>query len=151
MTGRSMARIVARWLSLALALALALACCSVSKIAHAEHAPPPLQGLARHRFRLNDLALLPAFHGQIVQTGERIRVVRAEDLGDYYRISSDSRDLNYALYFEKGEKKVTQFEDYTSANTHQLSDEELRDLLLKLDYIQQELVSPNSVPAAAGK
>lgn len=69
----------------------------------------------------------------------REEMVRAEDLGDYYRISSDSRDLNYALFFEKGENKVATVEDYTSANTHALTDEELRSLLLKLDYIQQEL------------
>ena len=62
----------------------------------------------------------------------------AEDLGDYYRIPSDTRDLNYALYFEKGEQKVARTEDYTSANAHQLSDEELRDMLLKLDFIRQE-------------
>jgi UDP-N-acetylglucosamine 4,6-dehydratase len=71
----------------------------------------------------------------------REEMVRAEDLGDYYRISSDTRDLNYALFFEKGENKVAAVEDYTSANTHALSDEELRKLLLKLDYIQQELKS----------
>ena len=69
----------------------------------------------------------------------REEMVRAEDLGGYYRISSDTRDLNYALYFEKGEKKIAAFEDYTSANTHQLSDDELKAMLLKLDFIQQEL------------
>lgn len=69
----------------------------------------------------------------------REEMVRAGDLGGYYRISSDSRDLNYALYFEKGEKKIAAFEDYTSANTRQLNDNELKALLLKLDFIQQEL------------
>ena len=69
----------------------------------------------------------------------REEMVRADDLGGYYRISSDTRDLNYALYFEKGEKKIATFEDYTSANTHQLSDDELKAMLLKLDFIQQEL------------
>ena len=69
----------------------------------------------------------------------REEMVRAEDLGGYYRIGSDNRDLNYALYFEKGEKKIATFEDYTSANTHQLSDDELKVMLLKLDFIQQEL------------
>ncbi|MGD0262142.1 MAG: polysaccharide biosynthesis protein [Verrucomicrobiota bacterium] len=69
----------------------------------------------------------------------REEIVRAEDLGDYYRISSDTRDLNYSLFFEKGEKKVTALEEYTSANTHRLSDEELRTLLLKLNCIQEEL------------
>ena len=69
----------------------------------------------------------------------REEMVRAEDLGGYYRIASDTRDLNYALYFEKGEKKIAALEDYTSANTHQLSDDELKAMLLKLDFIQQEL------------
>ncbi len=71
----------------------------------------------------------------------REEMVRAEDMGGYYRISSDTRDLNYALFFEKGETKVAACEDYTSANTHRLTDEELRAMLLKLDYIQQELGS----------
>jgi UDP-glucose 4-epimerase len=47
--------------------------------------------------------------------------------------------LNYALFFEKGETKVAAYEDYTSANTHRLTDDELRDMLLSLDYVQQEL------------
>jgi UDP-glucose 4-epimerase len=69
----------------------------------------------------------------------REEMVRAEDLGRYYRISSDTRDLNYSLFFEKGERKVAQIEDYTSANTHRLTDEELKAILLKLKYIQREL------------
>jgi UDP-glucose 4-epimerase len=81
----------------------------------------------------------------------REEMARAEDLGAYYRISSDSRDLNYALYFEKGEKKVSAYEDYTSANTQQLSDEQLKGLLLKLDYIQQELAGGVNQPAAGLK
>jgi len=69
----------------------------------------------------------------------REEMVRAEDLEGYYRIGSDTRDLNYSLYFEKGQKKVAVSEDYTSANTHQLSDEELEGMLLRLPYIQDEL------------
>jgi len=69
----------------------------------------------------------------------REEMVRAEDLGDYYRIGSDDRDLNYSIYFEKGQKKTAMSEDYTSANTHRLSDEELEGLLLKLPYIQEEV------------
>ena len=69
----------------------------------------------------------------------REEMVRAEDLGGYYRIGSDTRDLNYSLYFEKGQPKMTEFEDYTSANTHRLTDPELKTMLLKLEYIQQEL------------
>jgi len=69
----------------------------------------------------------------------REEMVRADDLEGYYRIRSDLRDLNYALYFEKGEQRVATIEDYTSENTHRLSDEELKAMLLKLDYIKEEL------------
>jgi FlaA1/EpsC-like NDP-sugar epimerase len=79
-------------------------------------------------------------HESLLNREER---VRAEDLGQHYRIRSDSRDLNYSLYFEKGEKKVAAYEDYTSANTHRLTDEELKELLLKLEYIQHELDAAN--------
>ncbi|MBU0740932.1 polysaccharide biosynthesis protein [bacterium] len=69
----------------------------------------------------------------------REEMIRARDLGRYYQISSDTRDLNYELYFEKGEQKVSREEDYTSENTTQLSDDELKAMLLDLDYIKQEL------------
>jgi hypothetical protein len=64
-------------------------------------------------------------------------------LDSYYRVSSDTRDLNYSLFFEKGEKKVAAVEEYTSANTHRLTDDELKAVLLELDYIQQELENKN--------
>lgn len=69
----------------------------------------------------------------------REEMLRAKDLGAYYRIPSDTRDLNYALYFEEGERKVAELEDYTSANTRQLADEELAALLRKESYIQAAL------------
>lgn len=78
----------------------------------------------------------------------REEMVRAEDLKRYYRIGSDSRDLNYALYFEQGERKISEVGDYTSANTHQLTDAELRDLLLGLDYVQRELTSTTPLAAS---
>lgn len=71
----------------------------------------------------------------------REEMVRAEDLDRYYRVSSDTRDLNYSLFFEKGEKKVAEVEEYTSANTHRLTDEELRMVLADLPYIQEQLES----------
>lgn len=64
---------------------------------------------------------------------------KAEDLGDYYRIAADDRDLNYAKYFSEGEKKIAEMQDYHSHNTHRLSNAELRDLLLQLDYVKDEL------------
>lgn len=89
----------------------------------------------------NEVRIIGTRHGEKKHESllNREEMIRAEDMGKYYRFSSDTRDLNYALYFEKGEKKVTTLEDYTSANTHRLTDEELKAMLLKLDYIQAEL------------
>lgn len=69
----------------------------------------------------------------------REEIVTVHDLGEYYRIPTDSRDLNYALYFEEGENELSNLEDYTSANTVQLTDDELRRTLLSLDFIKQQL------------
>lgn len=65
--------------------------------------------------------------------------LHTEDLGDFYRIKSDARDLNYAKYFENGDKNVDKFSDYTSGNTYLLTVEEMKNLLLKLDYIKEQL------------
>jgi UDP-glucose 4-epimerase len=69
----------------------------------------------------------------------REEMAKAEDMGDYYRIPADNRDLNYAQFFSEGEEKIAQFEDYTSHNTEQLDVEQVKKLLLKLDFIQEEL------------
>jgi UDP-N-acetylglucosamine 4,6-dehydratase/5-epimerase len=66
-------------------------------------------------------------------------VLRAEDLGDYFRIPSDSRDLNYAQYFTKGDSKISLYEDYNSHNTSRLDVDDLVKVLLKLNIIQREL------------
>ena len=63
----------------------------------------------------------------------------AEDLGDYYRIAADQRDLNYGAYFEEGELKITKSEDYNSHNTKKLNVEEMKQLLLKLGFVQDIL------------
>lgn len=66
-------------------------------------------------------------------------MVHAKDMGDYYRIPADTRDLNYTKYFEEGEEVVTQAHEYHSHNTYQLNQEELRDMLLGLLEIQDDL------------
>jgi UDP-glucose 4-epimerase len=69
----------------------------------------------------------------------REEMAKAEDMGDYYRIPADNRDLNYAQFFSEGEEKITQYHDYTSHNTEQLDIEQVKTLLLKLDFIQEKL------------
>jgi len=69
----------------------------------------------------------------------REEMVHAEDMGGYYRIPADTRDLNYEKFFEEGEEIVTQANEYHSHNTHRLSEEELREMLLGLLEIQDDL------------
>jgi UDP-glucose 4-epimerase len=71
----------------------------------------------------------------------REEMVKAEDMGNYYRIPSDNRDLNYDSYFVEGIIETSAKEDYTSHNTKILKVPEIKELLLKLDYIQNELNS----------
>lgn len=63
---------------------------------------------------------------------------KAEDLGNYFRIALDGRDLNYGKYFEKGEPLLDEAEPYTSHNTERLTVPQIKERLLKLDYIQKE-------------
>lgn len=69
----------------------------------------------------------------------REEMAKAEDLGRYYRIPADNRDLNYAQYFSEGKEEISQLEDYTSHNTERLDVEQVKALLLKLDFIREEL------------
>ncbi len=63
----------------------------------------------------------------------------AIDLGNFYRVPSDKRDLNYGKYFENGNIEAIHIDEYNSDNTEQLSVDQLIERLLKLDYIQEEL------------
>jgi len=69
----------------------------------------------------------------------REEMVHAQDMGGYYCIPADNRDLNYAKYFSEGEEEISHQEDYTSHNTERLNVEQIKKLLLKLDYIKEEL------------
>lgn len=69
----------------------------------------------------------------------REEMAKAVDMGGYYRIPADNRDLNYAQYFSEGEEKISTQEDYTSHNTERLNVAQVKKLLLKLDYIREEL------------
>ncbi|MGA0038334.1 MAG: polysaccharide biosynthesis protein [Pirellulales bacterium] len=69
----------------------------------------------------------------------REEMAKAIDDERYYRIPADNRDLNYAKYFVEGETSVSACDDYTSHNTTRLSKPEVIELLMKLDYIQEQL------------
>lgn len=69
----------------------------------------------------------------------REEMAHAIDMGGYYRIPADNRDLNYAKYFSEGETDISTLDDYTSHNTRRLSVEEVKSLLMTLDYLKEEL------------
>ena len=69
----------------------------------------------------------------------REEMAKAQDMGGYYRIPADNRDLNYAQYFSEGEERISSQEDYTSHNTKRLNVVQVKELLMNLDYIKEAL------------
>jgi UDP-glucose 4-epimerase len=89
----------------------------------------------------NEIQIIGTRHGEkryesLLSREER---VRAEDLGDYFRVPADSRDLNYSKYFSVGNLEVSQSEEYHSHNAQRLSVNEIKELLLTLDCVQDFL------------
>ncbi len=68
----------------------------------------------------------------------REEMVKAIDMGEFYRIPADTRDLNYNRFFIEGETEISQMEEYNSHNTRRMNVEETKQLLLKLDFIREE-------------
>lgn len=91
--------------------------------------------------RDNPIQIIGTRHGEKLYESllSREEMARVEEQDRYYRVPADTRDLNYAMYFSEGESRISQSDDYTSHNTERLSVEQVKALLLKLDYIQQEL------------
>lgn len=89
----------------------------------------------------NEIRIIGTRHGEKLYETllTREEMAKAEDMGDYYRIASDVRDLNYSCYFTEGETKVSCQEDYNSHNTRRLDEDGLMELLLKLDFVRDAL------------
>jgi UDP-glucose 4-epimerase len=89
----------------------------------------------------NPIRVIGTRHGEKLYESliSREEMAKAEDLGGYFRIPADNRDLNYAQYFSEGEERISHLDDYTSHNTERLAVEQVKTLLLKLDFIQEEL------------
>lgn len=69
----------------------------------------------------------------------REEYARSEDMGNYFRVPADARDLNYAQYMEEGKDELSEGEEYNSRNTRQLNIEEIKEALLGLLYVRKEL------------
>lgn len=89
----------------------------------------------------NPIKIIGTRHGEKLYETlvNREEMIKAEDLDNFYRIPADTRDLNYNRFFIEGEAQISQMEEYTSHNTSRLNIEETKELLLKLEFIREEL------------
>lgn len=86
----------------------------------------------------HEIKIIGTRHGEKLYEAllSREEMVAASDLGEYYRIPPDLRDLNYSKYVEEGEEKISTMEDYNSHNTERLDIEGMKKLLMKLKFMQ---------------
>ncbi|WP_088053533.1 nucleoside-diphosphate sugar epimerase/dehydratase [Virgibacillus dakarensis] len=94
----------------------------------------------------NEIKIIGTRHGEkkyeTLLTKEEY--VKAEDLGGFFRVPADQRDLNYDKYFADGDQKLTTVAEYNSDNTQILNIEQIKEKLLELDYVQNELKEWNT-------
>ena len=97
----------------------------------------------------NPIKIIGTRHGEKLYETlvNREEMLKAEDMGSYFRVPADNRDLNYENYFSKGEEDVSKIEDYHSHNTTRLDVNGTKELLLKLDFIRQDLKTLSSQTA----
>ena len=89
----------------------------------------------------NPIKIIGTRHGEKLYETlvSREEMARAEDIGRYYRIPADNRDLNYNMYLTDGEIEISRLDDYTSHTTERLDVSQLKNLLTDLDFIQKQL------------
>lgn len=89
----------------------------------------------------NEIKIIGTRHGekQAETLLTREEYAQCEDMGDYFRVPADSRDLNYSNYYEDGSEKITEAYEYNSDNTNILTVEEIKEKLLSLEYVRTEL------------
>jgi len=89
----------------------------------------------------NEIKIIGTRHGEKLYESicNREEMAKAIDLGDFYRIPSDNRDLNYEKYFESGDVGASSLDDYNSQNAVRLTLDQVKDLLLGLDFIKHNL------------
>ena len=90
----------------------------------------------------NPIHIIGTRHGEKLYETlvNREEMVKAVDMGSYFRIPADTRDLNYGKYFTEGQQEMDEIADYTSHNTQQLNLEEMKQLLLKLEFIGNDVL-----------
>ena len=90
----------------------------------------------------NPIKVIGTRHGEkLFETlVNREEMSKAEDMENYFIIPADTRDLNYSLYFKEGETQIAKMQEYNSHNTYRMNIEETKQLLLKLDFIKEDII-----------
>ncbi len=88
-----------------------------------------------------EIKIIGTRHGEKLYESliSREEMAHAKEMDNYYRIPADNRDLNYAKYFSEGDQDISLLDDYTSHNTRRLNVEQIKHLLLELDFIEEEI------------
>lgn len=96
----------------------------------------------------NEVRIIGTRHGEKLHESlvSREEMAKAHDLGGYYQVPADNRELNYGKYFTEGDEKISQVEEYTSHNTHRLDVEGTKELLLKLRPIRRDVLGEIQEP-----
>ncbi len=99
------------------------------------------QGLRELLGKKNEIRIIGTRHGEKLYESlvSREEMARAGDLGRYYRIPADARDLNYDKYFVQGETSISQVDDYTSHNTQRLDLAQVKKVLAQLEMVREHL------------
>ena len=89
----------------------------------------------------SEIKIIGTRHGEKLYESllTREEKIKAEDMGNYFRIPADNRDLNYANFYSQGEEDISKIEDYHSHNTDQLDVEGMKNLLLKLNFVREDM------------
>jgi UDP-N-acetylglucosamine 4,6-dehydratase len=100
----------------------------------------------------NEIKIIGTRHGEKLYETlcTREEMAKAEDMGNFYRIPADNRNLNYNQYFSEGEVDIAKVEDYHSHNTEQLGVEGMKKLLSNLPLIKKEIFGDNEVAQYPG-
>ena len=91
----------------------------------------------------NEIHIIGTRHGEKLYETlcTREEMLKAEDMGDFYRIPADNRDLNYSIYFSEGDQLMEKIEDYHSHNTMRLNVDSIKEIVSKLPFVRKELFS----------
>ena len=91
----------------------------------------------------NEIKIIGTRHGEkryeTLLTKEEY--IKAEDMGSFYRVPADKRDLNYDKYFVEGSQRLSSNGEYNSDNTERLNIKQIKEKLLSLEYVRQELMN----------